>query len=752
MKTLNATLLLLLPFLQTPGNPGTLKPGVPVQGEVTGHSQVVETPTLKQGYTDGPVVGETFTFQVPESGSWHLDLRSCFLDTDRVVRDGGGTVLGEDDDGLIGVHARIVAELEAGREYRVTACALHGQRGHFELVLAAGRPAPLSPPEKAAADLADARSRVRAMEGAEVPESVETASALNTLASALYKQGKYEEAGSLLVRTLEIREKVLGPDHALVATSLNNLAILYQAQGGHGEAEPLFKRALQGQLSHLDRELPVMTEADRFQLLGVTEGPGRLLKNTTRLETGADRSVLDLCLQLKGKATRLQAAGLKLAQEEESPEVRRRIGELQGLQKELSTLVFLPASQRAEDHEERVASLRKKRLDLERTLNRDLGLDKVLATPASEEVQAALPADAVLLDFYVDKEAFVWVMKHEGPPKLVALGEVAGLKLRERQEALLAPLVTRGGAPLEAASPGKGTYEALWAPLADSIGDADLVIVSPSGFLKELPFGILQDGDGVYLIEKHRFVYLSDATRVVGRGSAGARRLGGALFVGAVDYGHRGARPAGMSLASALRSLMDGRYPPLPGTAREVEALAILHAQTFPGGEAGVKLTGAGASEERVRHAGLQSLGEERRAVGLLPGFLTGLVLAGVNAEPDPKREDGYLSAEEIQYLDLSACETALGSKRAGEGLQSLRRGFAVAGAKTVVSSFWKVNDQAAATLMRHFYENYWQKGMEKLDALHAAKLRMLAQSRSDYQGDARPSTWGAFVLSGDWR
>jgi len=160
------------------------------------------------------------------------------------------------------------------------------------------------------------------------------------------------------------------------------------------------------------------------------------------------------------------------------------------------------------------------------------------------------------------------------------------------------------------------------------------------------------------------------------------------------------------------------------------------------------------------RKASSESLGEERRAVGLLPGLLAGLVLAGVNAKPDPGRDDGYLSAEEIQYLDLSACdlavlsacETALGSKRAGEGLQSLRRGFAVAGAKTVISSLWKVDDQAAATLMRHFYENYWRKGMEKLEALHAARLRMLQQNRADYGGDARPSTWGAFVLSGDWR
>ncbi|MFQ5748590.1 MAG: CHAT domain-containing protein, partial [Planctomycetota bacterium] len=154
------------------------------------------------------------------------------------------------------------------------------------------------------------------------------------------------------------------------------------------------------------------------------------------------------------------------------------------------------------------------------------------------------------------------------------------------------------------------------------------------------------------------------------------------------------------------------------------------------------------------------ALGEEKRAAGLLPGLLSGLVFAGVNAEPDPARQDGYLSAEELQYLDLascdlavlSACQTALGSERAGNGLISLRRGFAVAGAKTVVSSLWKVDDRAAAALMTRFYDNYWREGMEKLEALYEARLHMLAQNRAEYQGDARPSTWGAFVLSGDWR
>ena len=42
-------------------------------------------------------------------------------------------------------------------------------------------------------------------------------------------------------------------------------------------------------------------------------------------------------------------------------------------------------------------------------------------------------------------------------------------------------------------------------------------------------------------------------------------------------------------------------------------------------------------------------------------------------------------------------------------------------------------------------------KGRSPAEALRAAQLTLLAHNREAY-GDSRPSTWGAFVLSGDWR
>jgi CHAT domain-containing protein len=74
-------------------------------------------------------------------------------------------------------------------------------------------------------------------------------------------------------------------------------------------------------------------------------------------------------------------------------------------------------------------------------------------------------------------------------------------------------------------------------------------------------------------------------------------------------------------------------------------------------------------------------------------------------------------------------------------------RGFFYAGAKRVVASWWKVDDEATAELMRRFYSHMLERRLPPATALRRAQLEMWQQSRWE-----APFYWAAFVLQGEWR
>lgn len=131
-----------------------------------------------------------------------------------------------------------------------------------------------------------------------------------------------------------------------------------------------------------------------------------------------------------------------------------------------------------------------------------------------------------------------------------------------------------------------------------------------------------------------------------------------------------------------------------------------------------------------------------------LSGFFLSMV------DPAGRAQDGFITMQDVYSLHapvdlvvLSACRTALGKDVRGEGLIGLTRGFMHAGASSVVASLWKVDDEATAELMKHFYANMLQKGMRPAEALRAAQntLRQNPQWRS-------PHFWAGFTLQGEFK
>jgi len=129
----------------------------------------------------------------------------------------------------------------------------------------------------------------------------------------------------------------------------------------------------------------------------------------------------------------------------------------------------------------------------------------------------------------------------------------------------------------------------------------------------------------------------------------------------------------------------------------------------------------------------------------------SGFFLSMVDATGHP--QNGFITMQDVYRLQapvdlvvLSACRTGLGKDVRGEGLIGLTRGFMYAGASSVVASLWKVDDEATAELMKHFYANMLQKGMRPAEALRAAQNTL----RQDPHWQS-PHFWAGFTLQGEF-
>lgn len=132
----------------------------------------------------------------------------------------------------------------------------------------------------------------------------------------------------------------------------------------------------------------------------------------------------------------------------------------------------------------------------------------------------------------------------------------------------------------------------------------------------------------------------------------------------------------------------------------------------------------------------------------------SGIALAGVSnyfrAKEKPNTDDGILTAYEVSNMDLgktelvvlSACETGLGDITAGEGVFGLQRALRVAGAKTIITSLWTVNDEVTQMLMTEFY-SIWFSGISCRDAFNQAQKKI----KEKYP---EPYFWGAFLMIGE--
>jgi CHAT domain-containing protein len=380
---------------------------------------------------------------------------------------------------------------------------------------------------------------------------------------------------------------------------------------------------------------------------------------------------------------------------------------------------------------------------------------------SATEVQELLDSETLLLAYHLgERQSAVWAITQDDivlrllPPRT----EIEGVA---RQ---LHAAMASGGHRIRSANVehlGRELSRLILSPITDLLDRPRLAII-PAGALRYVPFAALPHPSKVAGLEtapplllSHRITTTPSASVVAALRTQHANRPPPPKMLALLAAPVLRADDPRLTTSAATAGTFARRprpidlTTPLPYAAAEAEAILQLVA-----GEDVLYTTGLEANRDFVMNP---ELGDYRilhfATHGHLDdthGELSGLVLAQYDA--NGKAVDGFLWAYELYQLNLaaelvvlSACETALGEEIRGEGLRGLTRGFLYAGAERVLVSLWKVEDQATARLMEHFYRGLIHRSLHPAEALRQAQVELRGE------GWRAPYYWAPFILEGDW-
>lgn len=564
-----------------------------------------------------------------------------------------------------------------------------------------------------------ARLEGAALQSAKAAESLSEmpsakALGLSVLAEALLELGNRTEAKH---RLEEAKATLTGPENPDLHIRLENLLGRAALPKDPAAAEAHFVRAVE-----LLEEVRSGLAVDEFKtaylgdklevyglLVDLLLDQGRTRQAFAYTERAKSRALLEL----------LAGRGERASQGDEIEALERELGQLRDeLDGHLLTLETQNKAVR-KTVRARIAEVEGRITRLGRELERLQGGGLPLIPQVGlEQVRAALPPDAVLLEYFSTRRGLVAFVL-DGPElrAVRGLGELSQVKgLLEQLEFFMHRV---GGGEVFNRLYGEGVlrqsvdeqlgalHELLLGPLGLDLSDRRLVIV-PHGVLHKVPFAALL-GRGGYLIDRAE-VSLAPSASVYALCRARERHAEGPL----------------VALGVALEDL--------PQVRAEVEAIAAIAREThkFVEGAASTANFFAEAGRAQVLH--LATHGAFRPDNPMFSGL---------------RLSDGWLAARDLyglrlkaELVVLSACETGITGQAGGDELLGLARGFLYAGTPCLVASLWPVKDDSTAQLMTGFYHAL-QSGLPVSTALRQAQQALRRTQPNPYY-------WAAFAVTGD--
>ncbi len=303
------------------------------------------------------------------------------------------------------------------------------------------------------------------------------------------------------------------------------------------------------------------------------------------------------------------------------------------------------------------------------------------------------------------------------------------------------------------------SYSQYWKPIEDVVGKYATIYLSADGVYNQINLEAVPTDKGDYVIDESNIVLVSNTKDIYIRKvktqliqeEKRASMFGNPDFYATASVGDVNPLPGTQAELTELRRLLKSQgwiantYTEKAATEEQIKQLdnpRIFHVATH------------GFFTPKTEMGSEDELTKSESEASQNPLLRTGLLLSGAGdllkeTTFNYNSESGILTAYEAMNLNLdqtdlvvlSACETGLGELAVGEGVYGLQRAFIVAGAKTLIMSMFKVDDEATQKLMVKFYTKWLTSGKKRESFVEAKK-----ELRTEYQD---PIFWGAFIMIG---
>ncbi len=646
------------------------------------------------------------------------------------------------------------------------------------------------------------------------PNHPNVAYSLNNL-SCLYKSmGMLRKSIDGFERGLEIMHNVLSAYHPDITANLGDLATLYVSLGENKKSIEYYKKLQKSRREFIEYAFSYSSEDQKMRYIKEFPVLENSLLSYALIEKSDASLELALEMTLAGKGIVIDAVSLEkeIAYYSYDDNTKAKIDQHTKTCGEIANLTLsVTRSVNQKFYSKRLEDLYKIKDSLEVELSRScMEFDKELTDRRFKvaDIINAIPKDAVLWEMVryqpydfnktgIEMSRFSkarylgFTVDHSGNISISDLGDAseidslvvlirrtiynAGYDIYKREAKILDEQLSKLTRVL---------FERTIEPLIPSLRNKAQIFISPDGQLNLIPFEILPESKGKYMIETYKICYLSSGRDLLKfnkqqersdyvlamanpefestTGRSGNRNLKKNINLQDIQFTYKPSR--------GVSSCLKRKFEPLPYTETEVQEIAKtlkkkgnLRVDTFYRDEALESVIKGMKSPPYILHLSTHGyFCEDLKNTIENPLLRSGIALAGANRKSNEMinskliTEDGILTALEVSGLNLSgtdlvvlsACETGIGEVKNGEGVFGMRRAFQYAGANTIVMSLWKVPDKETYELMQEFYAN-WMHGESKIGALRKSILRIMDRTRKKY-GSAHPYFWGGFILSGD--